>query len=97
MIWAISTLPETLSADERKALIVTALAVIGWTMTRLADSLVAIAAALALVFLGTLTEAELFAAMGSELVWLLIAAFVIAAVIAKSGLMERPDGADCRL
>ncbi|MGL4239365.1 SLC13 family permease [Tabrizicola sp.] len=87
--WALWTLPEALSPEGRKALIITALAVIGWTMTRLPDSLVAIAAALALVFAGSLTEQQLFAAMGSELVWLLIAAFVIAAVIRKSGLMEQ--------
>ncbi|MGL4239156.1 SLC13 family permease [Tabrizicola sp.] len=89
MAWAVWTLPEALSSEGRKALIITTLAVIGWTMTRLPDSLVAIAAALALVFVGSLTEKQLFAAMGSELVWLLIAAFVIAAVIRKSGLMEQ--------
>ncbi len=86
--WALWMLPEGLSSDGRLALIVTMLAVIGWTMTRLPDSLVAIAAALALVFTGPLSEEQFFAAMGSELVWLLIAAFVIAAVLRKSGLME---------
>ncbi|GFE48424.1 transporter [Roseobacter cerasinus] len=81
-------LPESLDAQERHALTVTALAVIGWTMTRLPDALVALAAALALVLTGTLHEQQLFAALGRELVWLLMAAFVIASVLKSSGLME---------
>ncbi|WP_299961742.1 SLC13 family permease [uncultured Roseobacter sp.] len=82
------TLPETLSPGGRSALTITAFAVIGWTMTRLPDSLVAIAAALALVLTGTLPEDRLFASLGRDLVWLLVAAFVIASVLKSSGLME---------
>ncbi|MDW3183447.1 SLC13 family permease [Roseobacter sp.] len=81
-------LPETLSPGGRSALTITAFAVIGWTMTRLPDSLVAIAAALALVLTGTLPEDRLFASLGRDLVWLLVAAFVIASVLKSSGLME---------
>lgn len=82
------TIPETLSPGGRSALTITAFAVIGWTMTRLPDSLVAIAAALALVLTGTLSEDRLFASLGRDLVWLLVAAFVIASVLKSSGLME---------
>lgn len=82
------TLPEALSPGGRSALTITAFAVIGWTMTRLPDSLVAIAAALALVLTGTLPEERLFASLGRDLVWLLVAAFVIASVLKSSGLME---------
>ncbi|WP_299831224.1 SLC13 family permease [uncultured Roseobacter sp.] len=82
------TLPETLSPGGRSALTITAFAVIGWTMTRLPDSLVAIAAALAFVLTGALPEDRLFASLGRDLVWLLVAAFVIASVLKSSGLME---------
>lgn len=87
--WAIWTLPQDLSPDARVALIVTVLAMVGWIGTRLPESLVALAAALALVLTGTVDEAQLFATLGSDLVWLLVAAFLIAAVVREAGLAER--------
>ncbi len=71
------------------ALAITALAIVGWTATRLPDSVVAVTAALLLVVTGVLPEEQLYSALGSELIWLLVAAFVIAAVVKGSGLMER--------
>lgn len=88
-IWAIWTLPEDLSIEGRKVLIVTLAAVVGWVGTRLSDSIVAISAALTLVLWGAIPEDRLFATLGSELVWLLLAAFVIAAVLKESGVVER--------
>ncbi|WP_255374813.1 hypothetical protein [Paracoccus sp. MKU1] len=41
----------------------------------------ALAAVLALVLGGVLSEAQLFAALGSELIWPLLSAFVIATVV----------------
>jgi di/tricarboxylate transporter len=87
--WAIWTLPQGLGAEARAALIVTVLAMVGWIGTRLPESLVALAAGLALVLTGTVDEAQLFATLGSELVWLLVAAFLIAAVVREAGLAER--------
>ena len=87
--WAIMTLPRTLAMDGRAALLAMALAVLGWVGTRIPESLVALGAVLVLVLGGVLSEAQLFAALGSELVWLLLAAFVIAAVIRESGLTAR--------
>lgn len=85
LFWSV---PDALAPAGRKALTITALAILGWTMTRLPDSLVAISSALALVLTGTLREDQLFAALGRDLVWLLVAAFVIASVLKSSGLME---------
>ena len=82
-------LPESVGASARMALAITALAIVGWTMTPLPDSVVAVAAALLLVVTGVLPEKQLYSALGSELIWLLVAAFVIAAVVKGSGLMER--------
>lgn len=87
--WAIWSLPQDLEVGARVALIVTALSVIGWTLTKIPESLVALGAAFALVLTGTVGEDRLFATLGSDLVWLLLAAFIIAAVIKDAGLAER--------
>lgn len=81
--------PAALSAEGRVTLIVTALAVIGWVGTRIPESIVALSAALALVLFGAVPETRLFETLGSDLVWLLLAAFVIAAVLKDSGLADR--------
>lgn len=82
-------LPQALSSEGRVALAVSGLAILGWVGTRLPESLVALAAVLALVLGGVLSEAQLFAALGSELIWLLLSAFVIAAVAKEAGLTQR--------
>lgn len=82
-------LPASLPDQGKLALIVTVLAIIGWTMTRIPDSVVAISGAVALVSTGVVPDQQLYAALGSEIVWLLVAAFVIVAVLTTSGLMER--------
>jgi solute carrier family 13 (sodium-dependent dicarboxylate transporter), member 2/3/5 len=88
-IWALMTLPATLALDGRVALVVTVLALIGWVGTKLPESVVALCAALVLVLTGAMPEAKLYAALGSDLVWLLLAAFLIAAVVKDAGLAER--------
>ena len=82
-------LPDSVGTSAKMALAITALAIVGWTATRLPDSVVAVTAALLLVVTGVLPEEQLYSALGSELIWLLVAAFVIAAVVKGSGLMER--------
>ncbi len=82
-------LPESIGTSAKMALAITGLAIVGWTATPLPDSVVAVAAALLLVVTGVLPEKQLYSALGSELIWLLVAAFVIAAVVKGSGLMER--------
>jgi di/tricarboxylate transporter len=85
LIWA---LPQDLSADGRVVLIVLVLAIIGWTMTSLGDSTVAVAAVSALAVLGAVESDDLYRSLGHELIWLLIAAFLIAAVLRAGGLIE---------
>ncbi len=80
--------PGSLSQEGRMCLLVTALCIVGWTLTRIPDSVVAIGGALALVVSGAMKPDQLYAALGSELVWLMVAAFVIAAILKSSGLME---------
>lgn len=73
----------------RISLIVFGLAILGWTVLRLPEMPVALAAALALVASGVGTETVLYGALGHELIWLLIAAFIIAAVLHQTGAAER--------
>lgn len=86
---ALWTFPQDLGETGRLALLVTGLAVIGWTLTPLPDSLVAIVSAVALVGLGVVAPDDLYATLGKEMIWLLVAAFVIGAVLKASGLVER--------
>ena len=78
-----------LAPDARIVLIVFSLATIGWTMTAIDDTLIALAAAAALVATRTVPTEQLHLALGSELIWLLIGSFVIAAALRASGLAER--------
>lgn len=81
--------PHELSRPAAITFLLTGLAIVGWTLTPIPDSVVAISAALGLVLTGALPEERFYAALGTELVWLLISAFVIAAAIKSSGLTER--------
>jgi di/tricarboxylate transporter len=81
-------LPQDLSRDGRIALMVLVLAVIGWSATRIADTLIGLAAALALAATGVVSTDKLFSVLGHELIWLLVAAFIISAVLRASGLLE---------
>lgn len=71
------------------ALIAFGTALIGWTVLGLDDVSVALAACLGLVAGGVLPAEALFQSLGHDLIWLLLGAFVLAAVIARSGLAER--------
>ena len=84
----VTLLTSTWPAPPRLALGVFVLAVVAWTLTELDDTVVALVAALALLATGVLPAASFYAALGSELVWLLLSGFVLAAVVQRVGLME---------
>jgi solute carrier family 13 (sodium-dependent dicarboxylate transporter), member 2/3/5 len=73
----------------RLVLMVFGLAMLGWTVLRLPETPVALAAALALVLLGVVQPERLYASLGDGLVWLLIGAFMLAAALQHSGVVER--------
>jgi di/tricarboxylate transporter len=64
-------------------------AIAAWTLLDLDDAVVALVAALALMKAGVAAPADLYAAWGSDLVWLLMGGFVLAAVLQASGLADR--------
>ena len=78
-----------LAVEARAALAVTGLALIGWTLTRISDAVVAILCAVAAVALGVLPAEALHNSLGHPMIWLMLSAFVIAAALTSSGLAER--------
>lgn len=73
-------------------LVVFAAAVWLWIFSPLDDTYVALGSALVLVATGVVTDEELFSSLGEDTVWLLLAAFVIAAGVTASGLATRVAG-----
>ncbi len=73
----------------RWALLVFAGAIIAWTVLDLDETPVALAGALALMAAGATTPERFYAGLGDDFIWLLIGAFVLAAVLQASGLAER--------
>ena len=71
------------------ALGVLALALVAWSVLQLDETPVALAAAITLVATGTTPVEQFFASLGDGLIWLLIGAFLIAAVLRQSGVAER--------
>jgi anion transporter len=84
---------EGLSASAAVTLAVFAAAVWLWVFTGLDDSFVALAAAAVLTLAGVTDTDALFATLGDDVVWLLLAAFVIATGVASSGLATRATAA----
>ena len=82
-------IPGDLGGEARAALAITALAIIGWTVSRLPDVTVAILAAAAMVATGALPGEGLEASLGHPMIWLMLSAFVMAGVLVGSGVAER--------
>ncbi|MCI9888481.1 anion permease [Micrococcales bacterium 31B] len=78
-----------LGESGRTTLIVFALSVWAWIFTKIDDTYVALAAGVALALLGIVGSDTLFGTLGDDTVWLLVAAFVIAAGVTDSGLAVR--------
>ncbi|TCP45421.1 anion transporter [Tamaricihabitans halophyticus] len=73
----------------RITLVVFAAAVLAWMFSPLDDTYIGLCAVFALVATGVLSADELFGALGGETIWLLIAAFVLAAGLSSTGLPTR--------
>ncbi|MGQ3382057.1 SLC13 family permease [Glutamicibacter sp. TV12E] len=81
--------PGSLPAQGALTLLVFAVAVWLWIFSPVSDTYVALGACLVLVLMGVLPEAQLFSSLGEDTIWLLLAAFVIAAGITATGLATR--------
>jgi di/tricarboxylate transporter len=80
--------PET-DARLRWTASVLAAATVAWTLLRADETRVALLAALALLAGGAVTPATFYAALGHEVVWLMLGAFVMAVAWKQTGLVER--------
>lgn len=78
-----------LAAPAQAALVVFAAALVGWTVLDLDETPTALVAALALLGAGATTLEHFYAGLGDDFIWLLIGAFLMAAVLQASGLAER--------
>jgi solute carrier family 13 (sodium-dependent dicarboxylate transporter), member 2/3/5 len=77
-----------LDTPARRALEVFAIAIVAWTLTRLDDVFVALVAAIAMTLFVVGPPDDLFRALGDNLVWLLVAAFIFAEAFRASGLAD---------
>jgi di/tricarboxylate transporter len=78
-----------LAPEARFALGVFCVALIGWIVLDADDTLVALAAAAALVVSGTIEADVFYRALGDELIWLLVAAFIIGGALKACDLTDR--------
>lgn len=80
----LTLLPGALAPDARWALGVLGVLVVLWSTTRLPAGHLALVGALVLVLAGVIPEAHLFEGLSSEIVWLMIGAFVLAAALQET-------------
>ncbi|MEI3851017.1 MULTISPECIES: SLC13 family permease [unclassified Ensifer] len=78
-----------LALSMRLALMVFATTLVCWTVFDLPETPVALAGVAALAVTGAVDEEAVYGALGNDIVWLMLAASVIAAVLQASGLVER--------
>jgi anion transporter len=77
-----------LDTPARRALMIFAVAIVGWTLTPLDDTFVALAAAVTMALFVVGSPDDLFRALGDNLIWLLVAAFIFGAAFRASGLAD---------
>ena len=82
-------LPEGLATNARLALFAFAAAAILWTLTRLNAAYVSLGAVLFLSLSGAIEQEDLFEALESDVIWLMIGAFVLGAAVHQTGLADR--------
>lgn len=79
----------SLTSYMRVAFIVFGLSTLGWMLTDINDTYIALFAAVVLTLAGLNTPNDLFATLGDSTIWLLLSSFIVAAGVTKSGLINR--------
>lgn len=85
-------LPATLPGEARVALFGFAVATILWSTTRLNAAYVALGAVMFTILAGGAEQDALYGALESDVIWLMIGAFVLGGAMRKTGLAERLTG-----
>ncbi len=78
-----------LGIHAKVAFITFGLAIVGWTLTDINDTYIALVAAIVFAATGIDAPSEFFETLGDPLIWLMFASFMIAAAVKASGLSER--------
>lgn len=81
-----------LTLPMRLTLAIFVAAITAWTILDLPDTPVALAGAAILPVMGAIDEDVLYRSLGNEIVWLMLAAFVVAAVLRQVGVVEQVIG-----
>jgi hypothetical protein len=84
-LWSAHSLVPT----ARWTLLVFGAAIVAWTVLDWDETPVALGAAIALMRLGALKPEAFYAGLGDDFIWLLIGAFILAAVLQRSGWVAR--------
>jgi di/tricarboxylate transporter len=85
VFWGLPSVPPA----ARWALLVFAAAIVAWTVLDFEETPVALAGALALLAAGATSLPSFYAGLGDDFIWLLIGAFILAAVLQASGVAQR--------
>ena len=91
--WRADGAEGSLSVTGALTLIIFITSVWAWAFTNVDDTYISLGAATALVLTGALSPDEMFASLGDDTIWLLVAAFVIAVTTRSE---ERRVGKECR-
>lgn len=86
------SLPESLAFEARMALFGFAFATVLWSTTKLNSAYVALVAVMLTIFMGGASQEELFDSLASDVVWLMIGAFVLGGAMRLTGLAGRLTG-----
>jgi glycerate kinase len=83
------SLPDSLPTQGRLALFTFSIATILWSATKINAAYIALGAAIVLVLTGGISQEEFFASLGSDVVWLMIGAFILGDAVKQTGLAAR--------
>lgn len=81
-----------LTMSMRLTLAIFVAAITAWTILDLPDTPVALAGAVLLPVLGVIDEDVLYRSLGNDIVWLMLAAFIVAGVLRQVGVIEQIIG-----
>ena len=82
-------LPASLPTAARLSLFAFALAVILWSTTSLNAAYVALTAVILLILTGGTSQEKLYQALASDVIWLMIGAFILGGAVQQTGLAAR--------
>lgn len=78
-----------LTMPMRVSVAVFVITLVCWVILDLPETPVALSGAIALAVTGTVSNEAVYAALGKDIIWLMLAAFILAAVLQASGLIEK--------